>query len=442
MKWLIIAAGEGKRMRRLTPHKPLLPLLGVPLIERVIRTGMEAGAEYFLVVTGYEATAISSFLQRLSENLAVPIDTVHNPDWKRGNGLSVLLARERLAEPFMLTMADHLFDSGTAKDLATYPLGEGEVVLAVDRQLDNPLVNPDDVTHLKLDGNHITAIGKGLDDWNGYDTGLFHCTSAIFDALQGSADEQKDETLSGGIRRLATRGGAKSCDTNGRFWIDVDDPAAFKQAEKALLDRLRDKPSDGPVARWLNRPLSIRLSRWLVKTPVTPNQISVFSFLCSVAAAAFFMAGDRLLLMLGGVLAQFASVVDGCDGEVARLKYKESEFGGWLDAVLDRYADALLLFGLTWNTFSATGNRWALVAGFGAIVGSFMISYTADKYDSLMNSRIHGGHRFRVGRDLRVLLVFLAALTGWVYPMLWTVAAVMNVETIRRIWICRDHNRI
>ncbi len=425
-------------MRRLNPRKPLLPLLGVPLIERVIRTGMEAGADSFLVVTGYEATALSSFLQRLSENLAVPIDTVHNPDWKGDNGLSVLRARERLTEPFILTMADHLFDSVTAHDLAASPLGEGEVALAVDRRLDNPLVNPDDVTHVKLDGNRITAIGKGLDDWNGYDTGLFHCTPAIFDALRGSADEQKDQTLSGGMRWLAVRGRARAFDTNGRFWIDVDDPAAFRQAEKALLDRLRDKPSDGPVARWLNRPLSIRLSRWLVKTPVTPNQISVFSFLCSVAAAALFLPGDRLLLMLGGVLAQFASVVDGCDGEVARLKYKGSDYGGWLDAVLDRYADALLLFGLTWYTFSETGNRWSLVAGFGAIVGSFLISYTADKYDSLMNSRFHGGHRFRMGRDVRVFLVFLAAVTGWVHPMLWIIAAVMNVETIRRIWICRD----
>ena len=196
MKWLIIAAGEGTRMGRLEPHKPLIPLLGVPLIERVIRTGMEAGADSFLAVTGYEATAVSSFLERLSENLEVPIDTVHNPDWKGDNGLSVLHARERLTEPFILTMSDHLFDSDTATDLATYPLGEGEVALAVDRHLDNPLVNPDDVTHVKLDGDHITAIGKGLEDWNGFDTGLFHCTPAIFAALQGSADEHKDETLS------------------------------------------------------------------------------------------------------------------------------------------------------------------------------------------------------------------------------------------------------
>ncbi len=441
MKWLIIAAGEGTRLRQRGPHKPLIPLLGVPLIERVVRTGIEAGADSFLVVTGYQAEAISAFLQKLSEKLQVPIDTLHNHDWKGGNGRSVLRARSCLNEPFVLTMADHLFDPATAKDLTACALGEGEVVLAVDRRLENPLVDLADVTRVKLDGDDITEIGKGLDGYHGFDTGLFLCTPALFDALEASARERNDETLSGGIQGLAKQKRAKALDTKGRFWIDVDDPAAFARAEKTLLARLRDKPSDGPVARWLNRPMSIRLSRRLVNLPITPSQISVFSFLCSVAAAAFFLAGDRILLLLGGVLAQFASVVDGCDGEIARLKYQQSDYGGWLDAVLDRYSDAFLLFGLTWYSFSATGSRWALFAGFGAIVGSFLTSYTADKYDSLMNSRVRRGPSFRMGRDVRVFFVFLAALTGWVLPILWGIAVVMNAETIRRIWICRNPDR-
>ena len=440
MIWLIIAAGGGTRLRSMGPQKPLIPLLGVPLIERVIRTGIDAGAGSFLVITGYQEEALTGFLKKLSARLDVPIATVHNPDWKRDNGLSVLRAQGCLAEPFILSMSDHLFDPATAKDLATYPLGEGEVVLAVDRQLENRSVNLDDVTGVHLDGANITAIGKGLDDCHGYDTGLFQCTPAIFDALHASVREHGDGTLSGGMRWLALKGRAKALDTKGRFWIDVDDPAAYRLAEIELLARLRDKPNDGPVARWLNRPLSIRLSRWLVKYPISPNQISIFSFLCSMAAAALFLAGDRFLLLLGGVLAQFASVVDGCDGEVARLKFQQSNYGGWLDAVLDRYADAFLLFGLTWYAFVTMGNRWVLVAGFGALVGSFLISYTADKYDNLMRTRYRRGFTLvRMGRDIRVFLIFLAALTGWVHPFLWMIAAVMNAETLRRIWVCRDH---
>jgi CDP-L-myo-inositol myo-inositolphosphotransferase len=193
------------------------------------------------------------------------------------------------------------------------------------------------------------------------------------------------------------------------------------------------------VSRYLNRPLSVRISRRLVKYPVTPNQISLFSFLCSLLGAGLFAFGGYLSLLLGGLLAQFASVIDGCDGEVARLKFQRSGYGGWFDAVLDRYADAFLLFGLTWHAYSANTNVLTLVLGFFAIIGSFMLSYTADKYDSLMRDRIIRGKVFRLGRDIRVFLIFLGALFGQAYLTLVVIAVVMNIETIRRVIICREH---
>ena len=64
--------------------------------------------------------------------------------------------------------------------------------------------------------------------------------------------------------------------------------------------------------------------------------------------AFLFFLGGYITLVIGAILAQVASVIDGCDGEIARLKIQVTEFGGWFDAVLDRYADAFLLFGLTY----------------------------------------------------------------------------------------------
>jgi CDP-L-myo-inositol myo-inositolphosphotransferase len=143
--------------------------------------------------------------------------------------------------------------------------------------------------------------------------------------------------------------------------------------------------------------------------------------------------------LLGGLLAQFASVIDGCDGEVARLKFQGSDYGGWFDAVLDRYADAFLLFGLTWHAYAANTNALTLFVGFLAIIGSFMLSYTADKYDRIMRDRIIHGKVFRMGRDVRVFLIFLGAVFDQVYLTLLVIAIVMNIETIRRIIICRDN---
>jgi CDP-L-myo-inositol myo-inositolphosphotransferase len=223
------------------------------------------------------------------------------------------------------------------------------------------------------------------------------------------------------------------------FWIDVDDRGAVSRAERALIERL-PKLADGPIARYLNRPLSTRISRRLVTRSVTPNQISVFCFGLSLLAAALFAVGGTLTLALGGLLAQFSSVLDGCDGEIARLRFRESDFGGWFDAVLDRYSDAFLLFGLTWHVFAAQGNALVLAVGFLAITGSFMCSYTADKHDSLMRDRFEqstvGG--MRIGRDLRVLVIAIGAVVNLPFLALSLIAAIMNLETVRRVVVARD----
>jgi phosphatidylglycerophosphate synthase len=156
-------------------------------------------------------------------------------------------------------------------------------------------------------------------------------------------------------------------------------------------------------------------------------------------AASLFALGGYPALVLGGFLAQFASIIDGCDGEIARLKFQESTYGGWFDAVLDRYADALLLLGLTWHAYAASQDSLILLIGFMAIIGSFMVSYTVDKYDGLMQDRIRQGKGFRLGRDVRVLLMLLGALFNQIALTLVVIAVVMNAETTRRLVTCRDH---
>ena len=438
MKCLIIAAGKGSRLQQRGDSKPLIPILGIPLIERVIRDAMEAGADEFYVVIGYQGERVRLFLERLAERLAIRITPLVNDDWEKDNGLSVLKAQGHLQDPFLLLMADHLFEPSLVRTLTTLTLTREEIALAVDSDTGNPLVDMGDVTRVKMEDGKIHDISKGLADFNGFDTGVFLCSPAIFKALEQSKGNG-DSSLSGAVRILAAKGHAKAIPTSD-FWIDVDDPQSLQRAEKALLNRLRDKANDGPVARHLNRPISAQLSRHLVNFDITPNQISMFSFVCSLLAAGLFALGGYVALLTGGVLAQFASIVDGCDGEVARLKYQSSRFGGWFDAVLDRYADAFLLFGLTWHCLAEQANGWVLLTGFMAIIGSFMLSYTADKYDNLMRDRIaaSGNVALRMGRDVRVFLIFLGAVSNLVFPVLVVIAVVMNVETLRRVMIARD----
>ncbi len=435
MKCLVIAAGQGTRLKSKGEIKPLVPLLGVPLIERTIRSAIEGGADEFVVITGYEGEQVGKFLQQLAKRLNVPIIPIQNDDWQKENGFSVLKARDVIDEPFLLLMADHLFDPAIIRLLQEQTLNDGEVLLAVDTDKNNPLIDMGDVTKVHSKEGYILNIGKTIDDFNGFDTGIFLCTPAIFEALECAYKIHNDTTLSAAIRVLAEDKHAKSVQTTG-FWIDVDDEKAHQKAEKTLLDSLRGKSNDGPVSHWLNRPISTRLSKFLVNSNITPNQISFFSFVLSVIAAGLFALGNYWFLALGGIIAQFASIIDGSDGEVARLKYLSSDYGGWFDAVLDRYADAFLLFGLTWYVYSQDLSPWALGIGFLAIIGSFMLSYTADKYDNLMKKRTQKG--LRMGRDVRVFLIFLGALLNQAYLVLIVIAVLMNLETIRRIIICQN----
>ena len=75
-----------------------------------------------------------------------------------------------------------------------------------------------------------------------------------------------------------------------------------------------------------------------------------------------------------------------------------------------------------------------------AVIGSFMLSYTADKYDNLMRDRIRAGGKagLRIGRDVRVFLIFLGAAANMVLPVLVLIAVVMNVETLRRVKMALD----
>ena len=435
MKCLIIAAGQGTRLKSKGEIKPLVPLLGVPLIERIIRSAMKGGVDEFVVITGYGGEQVGRFLQQLAKRLDVAVTLIQNNDWQKENGFSVLKARDVLKGPFLLLMADHLFDPAIIRSLQEQTLNYGEVLLVVDTDKNNPLIDMEDVTRVRIKDGYILNIGKNIDSFNGFDTGIFLCTPAIFEALEHACKIHDDTTLSAAIQVLAENKCAKAVQTKG-FWIDIDDEKNFRQAEKTLLDSLRGKSNDGPVSYWLNRPVSTRISRVLVNFHITPNQISFFSFMLSVIAAGLFALGNYWLLASGGIIAQFASIIDGSDGEVARLKYLSSDYGGWFDAVLDRYADAFLLFGLTWHVYSRDLSPWALATGFSAIIGSFMLSYTADKYDNLMKDRIKKG--VRMGRDIRVFLIFSGAILNQAYLVLIVIAVLMNLETIHRIVICRN----
>jgi len=226
---LILAAGNGSRIASLSGSapKPLVPLFGAPLLEHIVLSSQAAGIEKFVIVVGYRADAIRRwFAERPLGDTSVTL--VENAEYHKANGVSALAARGLLKNPFLLLMADHIFEPKTAKVLLQKTLGD-EVILGVDYNIDR-IFDLEDATKVKVQGEDILDIGKDLGQYNALDTGMFLCGGSLFERLE-SAKQNGNCSLSDGMRRVCQERKLKAFDVGDGRWQDVDTPEAFAYTE-------------------------------------------------------------------------------------------------------------------------------------------------------------------------------------------------------------------
>jgi len=432
MEAVIIAAGNGSRMSPLFSPKPLTPLLGLRLIERILLVAKLAGINDFKIVVGYKAAVIKEAIGD-GRKYGVRIKYIENPEWERGNGVSVLKAKNHVNGKFLLLMSDHLFDEQILERLMTAHAKPGHCVLCVDRNLswDHSI---EDATKVYCEDDYVKEIDKSLKNFNAIDTGLFLCTPAIFDALEQSV-KNGCYSLSAGSQILAEQGKLVTLDVTGSFWIDVDDESALQKAKQSIIQQLF-KPTDGPVSRNINRRLSIKISVYLAQYNVSPNLLTLASFILAVLSGIFFFFGGYQNILIGGIMAQLASILDGCDGEIARLKFKGSDFGKWLDRVLDRYADGFIILGMTHALWLSTKNEYVWLIGFLVLIGTYLNTYTAGIYDDLIHKKLIN-NTFRIGRDLRLFIIFVGSLFNQVFLVMIVLSILTHTESIRRLFILK-----
>jgi len=147
------------------------------------------------------------------------------------------------------------------------------------------------------------------------------------------------------------------------YAVRVVDKESARAAERHLLASLK-KPIDGFVSRHLNRKISLFISRFLVRTGARPNAVTVaimaLGALSGVAAA---FGEPWWALVLAGLLFQGQSVLDGCDGEIARLTYRFSYTGQWLDTIGDDLTNYLFCLGLAVGCARVHGWTWLYAVG-------------------------------------------------------------------------------
>lgn len=190
-------------------------------------------------------------------------------------------------------------------------------------------------------------------------------------------------------------GRARTEEMGASFAHHVTTEAGHQAAFDALFEACR-KPVDGIVARNINRHISIAFSKRLVDTPLTPNQMSLFTFTLGIAAAVSASRGGYLSILIGAFLLQWNSILDGVDGELARVRFQHSKLGQWLDTVSDDASNMLFYAGL------ALGSReipvvgpWLALCGFVAVGASLLA--TAQMYAELI--RVGSGDLYAIEWD-------------------------------------------
>jgi CDP-L-myo-inositol myo-inositolphosphotransferase len=432
---VILAAGKGERISNTDEFvaKPLIKIFDASLIERSIKNLINnLNVKKIYIVTGFNHEEINDHLVKLKNKLSLNVEVVFAKNWEKGNGASFLAILDKMNhQQFYLLMADHLFNNEFYNAISKYKMNN-KSYLIISRTLSS-LNDFNDATKVNVVDDKINDIGKSINDNNAFDTGFFILNSDEFNNVNKLSVREK-LSLSEVIQELVQQKKLYFIEVPEDSWFDIDTSQDLTKAKNYLLNNSSSKINDGSISKYINRPISQWMTSKIIDYPLTPNQISIAVFFISVFSGLIISIEGYFFLLLGALLAQLSSILDGCDGEIARLKLLESKFGGWFDRVLDRYSDLFILMGLTFHTYFIHKTLTVFFIGFIVVGGKIISSYTAFVYDTVVSAH----NNFRIGRDLIIFIILIGAVLNIPYITLVVLAFIINAEVCKRLWILKD----
>lgn len=374
----------------------LSPVAGVPLLLRTLLTLQRAGVHDILLlgsrVWGVRPQRIMED-RRLSARLRWAVD----PAWPALVQAMPDLERVWGEADLWVIRADAVIDAGLLREMA-------------ERAVSQPLA---------VIGEWPKQSGQG-------ETALWRVSGRWLRTLSQASPHLPLSTL---LQDLHGRSDVEYIPNHGRLCARILTDQDRQLAEQELFAGLQS-PADGWVDRYVNRRVSALWSRWLLRTPLTPNHVTLVSFAIGLLAAISFAQVGWLSGVLGALLLQCSAIIDCCDGEVARLKFLESPGGYYLDITCDNVVHVAVFAAIAWSRYRAIGDGWILMLGALAVLGtiiSFLIVLTTR----------HGRTRTRPGtldrwidalttRDFSIFLLLLA-LAGKLEWLLWALAIGVNL---------------
>ncbi|HUO03888.1 MAG TPA: CDP-alcohol phosphatidyltransferase family protein [Candidatus Binataceae bacterium] len=220
-------------------------------------------------------------------------------------------------------------------------------------------------------------------------------------------------------------------------------PEDREEAEIRLAQSLREETAakDAPMARWVDRKISWRISYRLARTKITPNMVTITNTVLGLGCAVMFSIPNYWARLIGAVLFLASITIDGVDGEVARLQMSETPFGGMLDTITDNIVHVAVFIGLFTGCYRSSHSHAYLylipivLGGFGMCAFATWDAFrhrgeeAADWLDQL--------DRW-TGRDFAYLLVVLA-LINHLEVFAWGTAAGTYVFAIVLMWLTYKH---
>lgn len=356
----------------------LHPIAGMPLIQRTALSALRSGFDAVVALAPGDGRVLRALFARDRRTAGIPVI---------GTALDAAITTERVA----LIPSDCLVSAAALERVHAAECNGRPIVLRTDR------------------GGTGIVLGP---------------RACLADVEQGD------------LARAAAAAASDTVSLDGALCIAVPDARAAAAAERELLQRLAalTADTDGPIARF-DRALSTRLSRYLVRTPLRPNHVTAIGTLVGLVAAWWLAGGTYLSGLLGTVLFWVAVIIDGCDGEVARLKFQESHLGYVLDVTTDNAVHVAIFIGLGVGLYRAAPARslpWLvalLVGGFASATAATMLTLVrrppSDRPPRSRRGRLRRrllrGFEALMNRDFAYMLVALA-LIGRLDWFLWGAA--------------------
>jgi choline kinase/phosphatidylglycerophosphate synthase len=375
---------------------------GVTILDLILKRVEKIKSPRILVVMRPQ------FKNTFKERLKGKAELVETDVEEFGNLYSVSLATRCLdADSFLLLMSDHIFEQSILDRVLSLK-SQAAFTVCLDKKPSRAEAR--EGLKLALREGAVVNADKTISPQYGIDTGVILCrenSKAYIERAIGNFGCKA--TIADALNLAAADGKVDYVDVTGKLWKDVDTPEDLVEARKVYWQILRKeltKPEDGLVSRYLNRPISTRISITAYRRglKIEPLTVTLVSFLLGLSAS-FLLAMKAFIL--GGLLVQAASIIDGVDGELARLYRKATPWGGYLDSVLDRISDVTIVAGLTLSL--PIIDSFTLLFAILAAANVIFVSYVTHNLSSLGTST-EKLRKVPATRDVRLFVVFITSL--------------------------------